>query len=165
MSLALHLFLHVLTALLAGYISWVLFGNPGFSFIGGLIGGVLIDLDHLIDYFLAFRYRWKVSYFLKGYQFLKSDRIYVFFHGWEYLALIGIASFAVGADGNLRILLFAFGAGIFFHLIVDMFVNHGMTFRGYSFFYRLKHHFDLEKIVTPEHYKEHLSQKSKTTFE
>ncbi len=162
MSLFVHLFLHVFTALLAGLVTWFFFGNLLLSFLGGILGGVLIDLDHLIDYFFAFRYRWKLSYFLKGYQFLKSDKIYILFHGWEYLIVIGGLYLIV--DPYFQELFFAIGLGSLFHLVVDAFVNHGMTFRGYSFLYRLKRNFDLEKIVTPEHYQEHLKQKSRINF-
>jgi hypothetical protein len=164
MSLALHLALHVFTALLAGLISWILFGNPGYSFIGGIVGGVLIDLDHFIDYFFAFRYQWNLSYFMKGYQFLKSDKVYVLFHGWEYLVLVAVIYFFVDKYENLQGLLFALGLGVLFHLVVDVFVNHGMSFRAYLFFYRLKHQFDIKKVVTVDHYKEHLLQKQKVNL-
>lgn len=164
MGLTLHLFLHVLTALLAGFISWLLFGDPLASFVGGILGGVLIDLDHLIDYFLAFKWQWKLAYFLKGYQFLKSDKVYVLFHGWEYVVFLGLVVLIVDMNAGVRVGLFALGLGALFHLIVDTFVNHGMTFRGYSFFYRLQRGFDVEKIVTPEHYRKHVLQRNRIDF-
>ena len=165
MSLVFHLSLHVLTALLAGLISWLLFENPLISFIGGFVGGVFIDLDHLIDYFLAFRWRWRISYFLKGYQFLKSDKVYVLFHGWEYIIFLGLVLLMMDMSSSVFVGLFALGLGALFHLVVDTFVNHGMTVQGYSFFYRLKRRFDVEKIVTSEHYREHLLRKEGATFE
>lgn len=164
MNLFLHLSLHVLTALLAGCISWFFFGNLLVSFAGGILGGVLIDLDHLIDYFLAFRWRWRLSYFLKGYQFLKSDKVYVLLHGWEYIIVLSLVLWTMDMSTSIFIGLFAFGLGSLFHLIVDTFVNHGMTFWGYSFFYRLQRGFDVEKIVTPEHYREHVLQRNRTDF-
>lgn len=165
MSLFVHLSLHVFTALLAGYVSWVLFGHPGFSFIGGLIGGVLIDLDHLIDYFFAFRWRWRLSYFLKGYQFLKSDKIYILFHGWEYVILLAISTwFVIEISSGLGTGLLSLCLGMFFHLIVDVCVNQGVSFKTYFFLYRLRYGFSVEKLVTPAHYKHHMMQRKSICF-
>ncbi|MDO8566245.1 MAG: hypothetical protein Q7S04_03620 [Candidatus Moranbacteria bacterium] len=165
MSLPIHLFIHFFFAFVAGGISWFFFGNPVLSFISGFLGGVLIDLDHLIDYFLAFGSRWNLSYFIRGYQFLKSDKVYVLFHGWEYVILLAIVVWAVGAQSSLGVALFALGLGGLFHLIADTLINHGMSFRAYSILYRLVNKFEVEKIVTPEHYLEHMREKQSTRFE
>lgn len=160
MSLFVHLFLHIFTALLAGFVTWFFFGNPLLSFVGGILGGVLIDLDHLIDYFLAFRYRWKLSYFLRGHQFLKSNKIYILFHGWEYVILLAVSIwFIIGMDSRVGVFFISFCSGMFFHLVVDVCVNQGVSFKTYSFLYRLRYGFDVEKLVTAEHYKNHLDQK------
>lgn len=165
MSLALHLFLHVFTALFAGFVSWMFFGNPFFSFVGGVIGGVLIDLDHLIDYFLAFRWQWRLSYFLKGYQFLKSDKIYILFHGWEYVILLTISAwFVIGVGSSLGIGVLSLCLGMLFHLVVDMCVNQGVSFKTYLFLYRLRYGFGIEKLVTPAHYKNHMVQRKSICF-
>ncbi|MBP9697583.1 MAG: hypothetical protein KBD65_00075 [Candidatus Moranbacteria bacterium] len=165
MSLVLHLSLHVLTALIAGYIIWRFWHFPTSSFFAAFVGAVLIDLDHLIDYFLAFGFHFSLPSFLQGEQFAQSDKIYVLFHGWEYvILLLGIAWF-VESSGKLKTIILALALGIFFHILVDVNVNSGMTFRSYSVVYRSLQHYDMETIVTPAHYQEHLSQKSKTTFE
>lgn len=164
MSLVFHLFLHALTALIAGWLGWVFFGYPIYSFTGAIFGGVLIDLDHLVDYFLAFGGRFRVPYFLRGYQFLKSDKIYILFHGWEYGILLAIALSIVGGGSASWVFLFTLGLGGLFHLVVDTHVNHGMSLKAYSLFYRLAKGFDVVKIVTREHYQIHLDEKRAVSF-
>lgn len=165
MSLAFHLFIHIVFAFVAGIIAWFFFGYPIVSFSGAIIGGVLIDTDHFIDYFLAFGRKWSLDYFIRGYQFLKNDKVYVLFHGWEYVILLAIVVWAVGAQSSLGAALFALGLGGLFHLIADTMINHGMSWKGYSILYRLLNKFEVERIVTPEHYQSHLKEKQSTRFE
>ena len=47
----------------------------------------LMDLDHLIDYFIYFGSRFELREFLSGIYFHESGRAFVFFHGWEYFVL------------------------------------------------------------------------------
>ena len=73
--------------MLVGFLIWkYLFKNIN-VFLIAFLGGVLIDLDHLFDYFLAFGAKFNLTYFAKGYQFLKSDKIYIPFHSWEIVII------------------------------------------------------------------------------
>lgn len=159
MGLFWHLSLHVLTAFVAGCIIWRIWRKPVPSFIAGFLGGVLIDLDHLIDYFLAFGPRFNLGYFLQGYQFLKSDKIYVLFHGWEYVALLAGLGLMIRSNLWLKSAILSISLAAFFHLVVDVNINKGMTFSGYSIVCRVANGFDIEKIVTLEHYQDHRSEK------
>jgi len=159
MSLALHLFLHLLTALIAGYIIWRFFGKPLISFGAAFFGAVLIDLDHLIDYFFAFGFHFDIFSFIHGEQFAKNDKIYVLFHGWEYIILLVAAAWLIKSNFKLKAAVLALALGGFFHLLIDVNVNDGMTLKGYSILYRARQSFDIEKIVTPEHYQKHILQK------
>lgn len=156
MSLAIHLSLHFLFAVLAGLITWLFFGHPFLSLTAAFLGGVMIDLDHLIDYFIAFGPRFQLNSFLKGHQFIKNDKIYVLFHGWEYVILSIITIVILGGSTKINAIVWGLTLGSFFHLVTDRYVNHGMTLRGYSLFYRAWHGFKMKDIVTPEHYAEHL---------
>ena len=88
---------HVVFSLVTGYITWKFFA-PGdkkslaFSLISAFLGGVLIDLDHFIDNFLAFGLNFNYDYFMKGEYFLRSGKTYVFFHGFEYIVFFGITA-------------------------------------------------------------------------
>ncbi len=154
----------MVTAGVAGYLVWKVWRKPVPSFLAGFLGGVFIDLDHLLDYFLAFGFSFNLSYFLQGYEFLKSDKIYVIFHGWEYLVVLVVLVLLIKSNLWLKSAILALFLGSFFHLLVDVTINHGMTFKSYSLSYRMLNNFDLQKIVTTEHYKRHLLQKEAVTL-
>lgn len=163
MSLKLHLAIHVVTALLAGAAVWRIWKKPLASFAGGLLGGVLIDLDHFFDYFLTFGFHFKLAYFTRGAQFLKSDRILVLFHAWEYVPIL-IAVALVLRNRIAKSFFLALALGAFVHLCSDVRID-GMPVRSYSIIYRVEKHFDLGSLVTPDHYSEHLKEKLEATFD
>lgn len=162
MNLFLHLSIHVFFALLAGFIAFRIWRKPVVSFAGGILGGVFIDLDHLIDYFLAFGFNFKLDYFINGYQFLKSDKVYVLFHGWEYVIILMVIAVALRSL-KLKSLVFALAFGAFFHLSADVIINNASV-KFYSIIFRAKNRFEIEKIVTPEHWREEHQMKRKIIF-
>lgn len=164
MNLFLHLSAHVLTGVIAGYIVWRIWKNPFSAFLTSFAGGVLIDLDHLIDYFFAFGFKFRLEYFIKGYQFLASDKIYIFFHGWEYVILLAAIAWFIKFNIKLKAALLALALGMFFHLSIDTLTNEGAQFKVYSIIYRAKNNFDLRQLVTPEHYQDHQMRKKLINF-
>lgn len=164
MLLFLHLTLHILTGVIAGYIVWMVWKNPLPVFSMAFIGGVLIDLDHFIDYFLAFGWQFRLEYFLKGYQFLASDKIYIFFHGWEYVILLSAVAWLVKGNVKIKAAVLALALGMFFHLSIDVFTNEGAQLKTYSIIYRAKNNFDLKALVTQEHYQDHQIRKKLINF-
>lgn len=159
MDLFFHLLLHLMTSLAAGYIVWKIWGQERVAFAAALVGGVLIDLDHFLDYFLAFGWNFRLDYFAKGYQFLKSDKIHVLFHGWEYGIILVVLSIWVLKNKTAKSVILALALGIFFHLSVDLLTNDGTRFSTYSILNRIENNFELEKLVTPEHYSDHQARK------
>ena len=155
MSLVLHLFFHVLSAFFAGYIVWRFYRNPILAFGSAFFGAVLIDLDHLIDYFFAFGFHFNLTRFIHGEQFAQNDKIYVLFHGWEYVILLLGVVWLIKSNIKLKVATLALSLGAFFHLLIDVNVNGGMTMKSYSVLYRATHHYEMEKVVTPEHYRKY----------
>lgn len=159
MNLFLHLSAHVLTGVVAGYIVWRVWKNPFLAFLPSFAGGVLIDLDHFIDYFLAFGWQFRLEYFIKGYQFLASDKIYILFHGWEYAVLLAAIAWFIKFNIKLKAAVVALAFGMFFHLSIDAIANEGAQLKTYSIIYRAKNNFDLRQLVTPKHYQDHQIRK------
>ena len=159
MPLLLHLSIHLGFSLLAGLIIFLIWRKPLLSFSGGILGGFFIDLDHFIDYFLAFGLKFNLDYFSHGYQFLKSGKVYVLFHGWEYVIIL-IAVVFVLKSKRWKAFLFAIALGAFFHLGTDLVIDEGMSIKNYSVLYRARNDFLIEKIVTPEHFKKDLEKKN-----
>ena len=160
MNFYLHISIHIFFALLAGLIVWRIYKKPVPSIIGGLLGGFLVDLDHFIDYFIVFGWHFNYHYFVHGYEFIKSGKIHLLFHGWEYvIILLGIAFF-IRKKIKLKSFILALAIGLFFHLVADVAINEGMNWRTYFIIDRVKNSFNIEKVVTPEHYQKYLREKS-----
>lgn len=158
MNLALHELSHILLSVIVGLIMYKRYKKLLLSFLAALIGGFFVDLDHLIDYWLAFGWDFNLKYFLKGYQFLVSDKIYVPLHGWEWVIVLPAISFVLKRYTIIAALCLAFAFGLATHLVIDTFVN-DMKPQSYFISYRILHKFDAQPLVTSEHWVEHQKRK------
>ena len=87
-------------------------GNPAYVVVL-ILGGIFIDLDHFIDYFLFFGPKFNLNDFF-GFSYLESGKVYVFFHSWEIIFLL----LAVGIYfSSSALLIFCFGLSL--HLAID----------------------------------------------
>lgn len=175
MNLLIHETTHLVISFLTGIFVFKVFSTKeknrlfslSISLLTAFAGGILVDLDHFIDYFFAFGLKFRLDYFIKGYQFLKLDKLYIPLHSWELIILLFLLLLIFMNFKNfitLKIIILAFILALFFHLIVDT-VTNNVTFQGYSFFYRMRHNFDLKYLVNPKHYQNHLKLKSTTHFD
>jgi hypothetical protein len=162
MNLLLHISIHILLGLVAGFIAWKLWKRPFLAFFSGILGGVAVDVDHLVDYFLAFGIHFNLNYFIWGYSFLKSDKIYLLFHAWEYVVIL-LVLVLLFKNKAIKTVFFGLALGLFFHLSADVVIDK-LPMRSYSIIYRAKNNFDLQKIVTPFHWQKHLKQKEEVKF-
>jgi len=170
MSLFFHELAHLSSSLLVVYLVWKIYlhGKKDnhkaifFVSISAIMGGLFIDLDHMIDYYLAFKLNFNLNYFLKGYEFLKTGRIIIPFHSFE-LVIILLAIVFIINDKLSKALILAFALALFFHLIIDVNVNK-LPVKSYFLLYRVKQNFQLKKLVTPNHYQKYLNQKKKVKF-
>lgn len=106
-------------------------------YLAGLIilGGVFIDLDHWLDFWLS---RPSQPFSLKG--FLAPDiyvkkvnqRVFVFLHSWE----LTLALFIVLCYLNWPLWLLGLWLGMFFHLVLDHIFNKTVNAFGYFLLYR-----------------------------
>jgi len=106
------------------------------------ISSVLIDVDHLIDYFLQQR-RW---YGLKNFfdHFSSSlSKHYFLFHGWEWPLLL----FGGWFRGIFPAWTMSLAIGMFWHLLCDQAAYHKKISRWYYFVtFRAIHGFDTTRI-------------------
>ena len=165
MSLPFHIFLHIALSFLIGFFIFNIFQGRFLAFLGTFIGGVLVDLDHLIDYFLTFGFRFNLHYFLKGYQFLKSEKIYIFFHAWEYVGLLFITYYLLTIRGKITLAVFvlALALGLGGHLIIDTVVNH-IKLQTYSLTYRINNNFEAKYLIYPKYWRYDLQIKKEIRF-
>lgn len=142
---------HVTVSLILGYLIWRLFGSRDrksllISLLFTFLGGVLIDVDHLIDHFLSFGLNFNYDYFIRGEYFLEG-KAYIVFHGFEYVILFGVLAFF--SKARIRKMIFiAIALGMLSHLFIDTFLFPN-PIKGYFILYRLLHGFnvDMEKGI------------------
>lgn len=152
MPLYLHLLIHLFFALLAGFFVWEKWRKPAISFLAAFAGGFLVDLDHLIDYFLHFGFDFRLDYFFGNRHFIESGKNYIFFHGWEYAVILLIFALILKSK-TIKSLLLALALGMFFHLSADVYLNR-MPFLSYSIIYRATNNFTADWVIHPERYRE-----------
>ena len=88
MPLYIHLSIHFILAVLVGYYFGWRFKQVWLGIIIGIMGGFLIDFDHVLEYFLYYGWHFNMQYFIESRQFLLTDKIRIYFHAWEYFPLL-----------------------------------------------------------------------------
>lgn len=138
---------HVIASLFLGYVVWRLFDLHDrksllISLLFTLLGGVLIDIDHFIDHFLTFGLNFNYDYFIKGEYFLRSGKAYIFFHGLEYVIILGVLALFVKTRKK-KMMLMGLALGMLSHLLIDIFLFPN-PIKGYFILYRLLHGFNVD---------------------
>ncbi|MCF7917229.1 MAG: hypothetical protein K9L61_05570 [Candidatus Omnitrophica bacterium] len=111
-----------------------------FYLVPAILGGILIDTDHLIDYIIQFR---GLSFKkILAFPYKKRKNIYLFLHSWE-LVILGVSlSFFYN---SLFWQVFSCSWGL--HLLVDNIDGaKAKGFLHYFFTYRLTKEFKTEKL-------------------
>jgi len=129
-----HFFLSLTAGLIVGY----RLGNY-WAIALALLSGFCIDADHLIDYGIYKKFRgFDLKEFLSGKFFDYSGKVYVFFHGFEYVVVLIILGIIWPYLGWV---FFSLALSLLFHLIFDTFYNRP-SLPTYFIFYRIYHHFN-----------------------
>ncbi len=115
--------------------SWIIFTSS-------LISGVLIDIDHVFDYFWEFRKRLVAKEFFSAHYNRTASFGSLIFHSWELLFLLNIYAFFI--CGNSWII--GITIGFTQHVVLDQIFNKPNRW-GYFFFWRLKNNFSLKKLL------------------
>jgi len=83
-----------------------------------VVGGILVDIDHLFDHFILFRKTGGIRGMISWCEQHAWERIVILIHAWELLAL-----FLFLALWQKHILLLSFVLGWAFHLALDQYWN------------------------------------------
>lgn len=138
-------FRHITLSIFAGCLAWRFYfpankSKLKISLLFAFISGVLIDLDHLIDYFLVFPY-FDFKLFMSAAVFSISGKNYVFFHAFEYVIILAVST-AFVKNRTVKMILSALLLGMLFHLGVD--ILFGVPMQAYFITHRVFNHFDLD---------------------
>ena len=131
-------------------LGWLYFLKSWPSALICFLSGILIDIDHYYDYYVArkkipWRYRemWDFA------RYDASGKIYLLFHSYELIIpLWGLIYFL-----NLGIVWAGFMWGITTHVMCDQMFNPLKPF-GYFFFYRKYHGFERKNLFRKECYEQ-----------
>lgn len=105
--------------------------------------GVLVDLDHLFDYFYAERrLTWDTKTFMRTRYWRRSGKIFVWFHAFEYLPLV----FLTWQAFKGRKWAMAATSAMASHVLADHLVNE-LRPLGYFITYRIAHRFRADEIL------------------
>lgn len=112
-----------------------------------LISGVLLDIDHHLDYYLAkrkfpFQYKDLLAYCAH----YRDGKMYLVFHSYELLTVLWVAV----SCGHLNAVWVALALGVSVHILCDQMVN-PLKPLAYSFVYRLHYGFSPDKIFKEGH--------------
>lgn len=153
LQLPLHLAIHFLLAILSGYLAGKHFKNLKLGILVGFCGGFLIDLDHVLEYFLVFGPHFNFLYFTQGREFLASNSLHLWFHAWEYIPILVIIGLLFKKKTTLKTIFITLAFAASIHLITDMIVNQ-YSFNFYTLTYRAEHNFSAKELMNPESYQE-----------
>lgn len=128
--------IHLSLSLLAGFIIYRFYKNR-WSFIFALASGFFVDVDHWFDNWIAYGPNLNIVNFLSGSHFSINHKLYIPFHGWEYIVILFLAGYELK---KYRPIFYALGLSLFFHLSFDVFSNH-VSPENYSILYRILNDF------------------------
>ncbi len=103
--------IHIIITLEISLIVYFKFNNLYYVLMA-VIGGILIDADHLVDYLIHCKKMSLKNLIFFSYQ--KKKKVYLFFHSWELIILLSVIAFFIQSK-SLQIFSFAWGL----HLCVD----------------------------------------------
>jgi len=116
--------------------------------LGCFFSGVLIDLDHYLEYCIfrkkfPFRYKDLVDFCWYN----EESRLYLFFHAYEYLFVLWflIYFFSLGK------VWFGVALGLTTHLLFDQWINPGKPL-FYFLIFRIKNQFEKIQTVSARYY-------------
>lgn len=138
---------HVIVSLLLGYAVWRILGSNDrksllISLVFTFLGGVLIDIDHFLDYVLSFGFNFNYDYFVKGEYFLRSNKAYIIFHAVEYIIILGLLAIFL-KNKKKKMIFTSLALGILSHLLIDILLFPNPV-KGYFILYRLLHGFNVD---------------------
>ncbi len=130
--------IHFVSSTVLAWVFYVKTGGwlwPALAFTGG----VLIDADHLMDYFRYFGRKFDLLDFLKS-AHLASGRCRVIFHSWELAAVLWVLSVWIKW-------LLPLASGMTIHLTVDLLLNHRKEPLFLFLIHRWRNGFEVRKIL------------------
>ncbi len=156
--LPIHLFIHFSLAMLTGYLAGKYFNKLGWCILAGFCAGFLVDLDHVLEYFLVYGLNFNLVYFLQGRQFIISDKIHLWFHAWEYVLIFILLAYLLKKINIAKIIFVTLALALSVHLLSDSFINRYSPL-FYTLSYRVGADFSSRTLMRPDDYQKNQETK------
>jgi len=134
---------HAVASTILMGITFAAFRSWGLS-LAVLFSGILIDLDHLLDYFIRHGHDFTIRKFFQASYERQYRRAVLILHGWEWIILCCLVVLWIGWISWLVGLII----GVSSHLILDQMGNRP-NLLGYSLFWRCRNRFDFDTVFPP----------------
>ncbi len=124
--------------------------------LGCFLAGVFVDLDHIIDYYLAYGGRFRPRHLCYVFEFEAFNNILVLLHAWEWIPVaLLIVWLTDWQPVGLGLVI-----GFTIHLILDHLINNHSPW-AYFISYRLAHCFSGYHYYGEQEYNQRLKQSKK----
>ena len=121
--------------------------------MGLVIGGVLIDLDHIIEFFRFSKRKFTFKNFVEFFDLLEYKKAYVFLHSYEII----LAAAIIISIYFKNYFLYGIILGVSIHMLLDI-IGNPVYLKGYFFLYRYFTKFEREHFIDV---KKHFEQREK----
>lgn len=108
------------------------------------IAGILIDLDHLVDYYAHYGFTLNMTNIYNRLYKRKVDRFFLLLHSLEAILILWFVIYSL----NLNNLWLAIAIGITLHILFDLFTN-PMRLSSYFLACRIARGFKKDKLLKP----------------
>ena len=138
---------HALASTIISGVLYSIFRSWGLA-VATFVAGILIDLDHIVDYWIEYGLRFDLKQFFNYFDeknFGNRKRLFFIFHAWEWLIIIAAAAWLTDWDLWITGLLIGYGQ----HIILDELYNSFKYrirpfFWGYFLLWRWKNGFEFK---------------------
>lgn len=132
---------HAVTSGIISILVWAHFKSIRCAVVS-FMAGVLIDLDHFIDYYTNYGFSLKIKDIYYIWVDTKLKKLYLFLHSYELIILFWAAIYALSLSNVWK----AAAIGLTQHLVFDQITNPLNTF-GYFITYRMIKGFNKKLLI------------------
>lgn len=135
---------HIVASGIISILSITYFKSIGYAAIS-FLAGVLIDCDHIVDYYLNYAFTFDLRKIYKSCQAMEMKKIYLAFHSYELAAFLWLAIYIFSLSKFWQ----AIALGLTQHILLDQVSNPVRAF-GYFFAHRAANAFKAAKVLRIE---------------
>lgn len=132
---------HIVVSGVISAFVWAYFKSFGCAFVS-FAAGVLIDLDHIIDYYASHGFTLNFRDVYYACAEMRLGRLFLVLHSYELLAFLWVSIYALSMTDIWK----ALAIGLTQHVVLDQFTN-PVRPKAYFLIYRAMRGFDARRVL------------------